>query len=63
MFAWILVVAVVVFDIFRNRDLSKRSRVAWVLAVIVLPLVGLVGYLIISGRTVQGLRARAKAPD
>jgi Phospholipase_D-nuclease N-terminal len=40
MFAWILIAAAVVFDIFRNRDLSKWSKVAWVLVVIVLPLVG-----------------------
>jgi hypothetical protein len=62
MFAWILTAAAVVFDIFRSRDLSKWSKVAWMLVVIVVPLVGVIGYLLWD-RVAPGRRARTEAPN
>ena len=48
-FAWILFiwVAIIVFtDIFRRRDLSGWAKAAWVILIVILPLVGVLIYLI-----------------
>ena len=43
----------VVFDIFRSHDLSNWSKALWVLLIFVLPLVGVLGYLIVRGHTMH----------
>lgn len=49
-FSWILFiwVAIVVFtDIFRRRDLSGWGKAAWVIAIVILPWIGVLIYLIV----------------
>jgi hypothetical protein len=60
---WILLMFWIVWDIFRSRDLSGWAKAGWLLFVIVLPLVGVLVYLIARGsgmgerRATRGLAA------
>jgi TRAP-type C4-dicarboxylate transport system permease small subunit len=50
-FAWILFIwiAIVVFtDLFRRRDISGWVKAAWVVAIVVLPWLGVLAYLIFN---------------
>jgi uncharacterized membrane protein YcjF (UPF0283 family) len=50
-FAWVLFiwVAVVVFtDIFRRRDISGWIKALWVVAIVILPWIGVLAYLIFN---------------
>ena len=47
--AWCVAVFGLLLDVFRSRDLSRWGRAGWVLLVIVLPLLGVVVYLIVRG--------------
>jgi general stress protein CsbA len=46
---WIWIAITVVFDIFRSHDLSNWAKAAWILFIVVFPLIGVLGYLIIRG--------------
>jgi general stress protein CsbA len=46
---WIWIAITVVFDIFRSHDLSNWAKALWILFIVVFPLVGVLGYLIIRG--------------
>ena len=53
LFLWIWIAVGVVFDIFRSRDLSNWAKALWVLFIIVFPLLGVLGYLIVRGHTMH----------
>lgn len=46
---WVLLVFHVLADIFKSHDLSGVAKAAWVLFIIVLPLLGCLVYLIARG--------------
>ena len=49
MFIWIpllLVWVFAIFDVFTRRDLSGWGKAAWLLAIVILPLIGTLLYLI-----------------
>ncbi len=46
---WIWILVMVVIDIFRSRDLSGWAKALWVLFVAIIPLVGVLVYLIARG--------------
>ena len=46
---WIALAVTVFFDIFRSHDLSGWAKALWVLFIIVLPLLGVLIYLIVRG--------------
>jgi ABC-type multidrug transport system fused ATPase/permease subunit len=46
---WIALAVTVFFDIFRSHDLSGWAKALWVLFIIVLPLLGVLIYLIARG--------------
>jgi Short C-terminal domain/Phospholipase_D-nuclease N-terminal len=50
---WIWLIVMVVFDIFRSRDLSGWAKALWVLFVVVIPLIGVLIYLIARGGTMH----------
>ena len=50
---WIWLVIAVFTDIFRSHDMGGWAKAAWVLAVFVLPLVGVLIYLIARGRKMR----------
>ena len=55
---WIWLVIAVFADIFRSHDMSGWSKALWVLAVLILPFIGVLMYLI-----VRGTRMRERAVD
>ncbi|MGZ4533429.1 MAG: SHOCT domain-containing protein [Mycobacteriaceae bacterium] len=59
---WIWLVIMVFIDIFRSADLSGGAKALWVLFVLILPLLGVLIYLIDRGGTMHE-RARQQAQD
>ncbi len=49
LFLWIWIAIGVVFDIFRSRDLSGWGKAAWLLLIVIVPLFGVLIYLIARG--------------
>ena len=58
---WIMLMFWIIMDIFRSPDLSGWAKAGWLLVVIVLPLLGVLLYLIARGGAMQERRA-ARAP-
>ena len=54
---WIWLLVMVFFDIFRSHDLSGLAKAMWVLFVVVIPLIGVLVYLIVRG---TGMHERAE---
>lgn len=42
-----------IFDIFHSHDPSKWGKALWVLLIFVVPLFGVLGYLIVRGHTMH----------
>jgi hypothetical protein len=61
LFLWIWIAVGVVFDIFRSRDLSNSRKALWLLFIFVLPLVGVLGYLLARGHTLHEHEAQDQA--
>ena len=61
LFLWIWIAIGVVFDIFRSRDLSNWAKALWMLFIFVLPLIGVLGYLIVRGHTLHEHQAQDRA--
>jgi hypothetical protein len=64
-FLWIMTLFWIIFDIFRSRDLSGWAKAGWLIFVIVLPLLGVLVYLIARGgkmheRQVREVQAQDK---
>jgi ABC-type multidrug transport system fused ATPase/permease subunit len=49
LFFWIWIAISVVVDIFRSQDLSGPAKAGWVLLIVVLPLLGVLVYLVARG--------------
>jgi len=65
---WFWILITVFIDIFRSHDLSGGAKALWFLFVLVIPLIGVVAYLIVRGagmheRTAQVMQARDAAYD
>jgi hypothetical protein len=61
LFLWIWIAVGVVFDIFRSHDLSNWAKALWVLLIFVVPLIGVLGYLIVRGHTMHEHEAQDRA--
>ena len=46
---WVLLVAIVIVDVFRSHDLSGIAKAAWLVFVLLLPVIGVFVYLIARG--------------
>jgi hypothetical protein len=46
---WIMLMFWIIGDIFRSQDLSGWAKAGWLLVVIVLPLIGILIYLVARG--------------
>jgi hypothetical protein len=53
LFLWIWIAITVVFDIFRSHDLSNWAKTLWILLIVIFPLIGVLGYLLIRGHTLH----------
>jgi Short C-terminal domain/Phospholipase_D-nuclease N-terminal len=65
---WFWILITVFIDIFRSRDLSGAAKAVWFLFVLLIPLIGVVVYLIVRGgemheRTAQVVQAQEAAYD
>jgi Short C-terminal domain/Phospholipase_D-nuclease N-terminal len=65
---WFWILITVFIDIFRSRDLSGGAKALWFLFVLLIPLVGVVVYLIVRGggmheRTARVVQAQEAAHD
>jgi flagellar biosynthesis/type III secretory pathway M-ring protein FliF/YscJ len=56
---WFWLLFVVLTDVFRSRDMSGWAKAAWTIFVIFLPLVGILAYLIVRGRSMRDRSAAA----
>ena len=61
LFLWIWIAISVVFDIFRSHDLSNWAKALWMLFIVVFPLIGVLGYLIVRGHTLHEHQAQDRA--
>lgn len=61
---WLFILFSVVLDIFRSHDIKGWVKAVWLLAILILPLIGVLVYLIARGGTMheRSLRA-AQAQD
>jgi hypothetical protein len=57
---WIWILIYVFIDIFRSHDLSGWGKALWFLFVLLIPLIGVLVYLIVRGSSMQD-RARQEA--
>jgi hypothetical protein len=55
---WIWVFVMVIFDIFRSHDLSGWAKALWVLFVAIIPLIGVLVYLIVRGGSMHERQAQ-----
>jgi hypothetical protein len=58
-FIWIWLLIVVFTDIFRSHDMGGFSKALWCIFVIILPLLGVLIYLIARGGSMHERQARA----
>lgn len=66
LFVWIYLLVMVIFDVFRSHDLGGLAKALWVLFIIILPLLGVLLYLIVRGgkmheHSVQAAQQQEKA--
>jgi Short C-terminal domain/Phospholipase_D-nuclease N-terminal len=61
---WVWILIMVIIDIFRSHDLSGWGKAAWFLFVLIIPLIGVLVYLIARGGSMhERAVARAQAQD
>jgi uncharacterized membrane protein YcjF (UPF0283 family) len=61
---WLMLMFWIITDIFRSDDLSGWAKAGWLVGVIILPLIGILVYLIARGSTMQERQERrARAAD
>ncbi len=53
LFIWIWIAIGVVVDVFRSQDLSGWGKAGWLLLIVILPLIGVLIYLIARGHKMQ----------
>jgi len=54
---WLFLVVRIVIDLFRSDDLSGWAKAAWLIFILVLPLIGVVVYLIVRGEGIWNREA------
>jgi hypothetical protein len=50
---WFWLLFVVLMDVFRSSDLSGWGKAGWTIFVLLLPLIGVLAYLIVRGRSMH----------
>jgi uncharacterized membrane protein YcjF (UPF0283 family) len=61
---WLMLMFWIITDLFRSDDLSGWAKAAWLVGVIIFPLVGILMYLIARGGSMRERQeARARAQD
>jgi hypothetical protein len=61
---WFMLMFWIIMDIFRSDDLSGWAKAGWLVGVIILPIVGILVYLVARGGTMRARQeSRARAQD
>jgi ABC-type multidrug transport system fused ATPase/permease subunit len=60
---WFWVLITVFIDIFRSHDLSGWGKALWFLFVLIIPLIGVLVYLIVRGGSMQSRMVRQAQQD
>jgi len=55
-FLWIWLLIVIIVDVFRSHDLSGWGKAGWLIFILVLPLLGVLAYLIVRGGSMHERR-------
>lgn len=63
LFMWIWVAIGVIFDVFRSHDLGGLAKAAWILLIVIFPLIGVLIYLLIRGRGMHERSVQRPAPS
>jgi hypothetical protein len=50
---WIFLVVRILMDVFASDDMNGWAKAGWVTLIILLPLIGVLAYLIVRGRSMQ----------
>lgn len=50
---WFWLLVIILMDVFRSRDLSGLGKAAWTIFVLFFPLIGILTYLLIRGRSMH----------
>ncbi|KPM55505.1 hypothetical protein CcI49_01920 [Frankia sp. CcI49] len=58
---WLFLLFAVVTDVFRSQDLSGWGKAGWTAAIILLPLIGVLAYLIVRGHSMHERQNREAA--
>ncbi len=58
---WIMLLFWIILDIFRSQDLSGWGKAGWLIFVIILPLLGVLVYLIARGKSMGDRQAQDAA--
>ena len=61
LFLWIWIAVSVIFDVFRSHDLSNWGKALWLLFIIVVPYIGVLGYLVVRGHTLHEHREQDRS--
>jgi len=60
---FILVFVQVVFDLFRSHDLSGGAKAGWLILLIILPVIGVLIYVIVRGHGMSQRAVKAQLDD
>src|ERR1700729_4239480 len=58
---YIFLVFTLATDIFRSDDMSGWAKAAWLMFILIIPLIGIFSYLIVRGRSMQERTAQVRA--
>lgn len=53
LFLWIALAVMIFSDLFSDHDLSGWAKAGWTVLIIILPLIGVLGYLIFRGESMR----------
>ena len=60
---WIFLVIRILIDVFRSRDMGGWAKACWTVLIIVLPLIGMLIYLIVRGKGLAEREAGMVEPE
>ena len=55
---WLFLVLWIIMDVLRNRDLGGWAKAAWILLIVLLPLIGILVYVGVHGTLIPDRRER-----
>jgi hypothetical protein len=50
-FLWLIILIVSIASLFKRKDMAMPMRIIWLIVILMFPVVGLIVYLVIGGRS------------